>query len=106
MISMMAPICDTDLPPEKKKQIEESLRHAFRTSHPNPDRIGCLAFAKDIMALAWHRKLDHELNRVLEHISRCSPCYSDPWRYLAKYKVQRRLRKGLIEAATVLFLFA
>jgi len=76
----------------------------FRTGHPNPDRTGCLAFAEDIKALAWHRKLDLDLNRVLEHISRSSPSYSDHWKYLVKYKVQRRLRKVLIAAASVLFL--
>jgi hypothetical protein len=104
MISMIAPMCDTDLPPEEKKQIREILRHVFRTGHPNPDRTDCVAFAEDIKALAWHRKLDLELNRVLEHISRCSPCYMDHRKHLAEYKAQQRLRKVLTGAASVLFL--
>src|SRR5437773_2203945 len=105
MISMVVVMSDPDLPPGEEKQIKEALRHLFRTAHPNPERIGCVAFAKDIKALACHRKLDHDLSGVLEHISRCSPCYLDHGKYLAEYRVQQRLRKVLIAAASVLFLF-
>ena len=102
---MVVVMSDPDLPPEEEKQIGEALRHLFRTAHPNPERIGCVAFAKDIKALACHRKLDHDLSGVLEHISRCSPCYLDHGKYLAEYRAQQRFRKVLIAAASVLFLF-
>src|SRR5437867_1638751 len=105
MISMVVVMSDPDLPPGEEKQIREALRHLFRTAHPNPERIGCVAFAKDIKALACHQNLDHDLSGVLEHISRCSPCYLDHGKYLAGYRAQQRLRKGLIAAASVLFLF-
>jgi hypothetical protein len=105
MMSMAVAMSDTDLPPEEEKQIKDALRHVFRTGHPNPERVGCPAFAKDIKALAWHRNLDQDLSGVLEHIRRCSPCYLDHRKYLGEYKAQQRFRKVLIAAASVLFLF-
>src|SRR5437867_4078623 len=92
------------LPPGGEKELLGVIRRLLSSNHPNPDRIGCADFSKDIRALAWHKKLENDFNRVLDHVRHCSPCFREHGNYLKQYKVHRRFQH-ILKASAVLILF-
>ena len=92
------------LPPGREKELLGVIRRLLGTNYPNPDRIGCADFSKDIRALAWHKKLENDFNRVLDHVRHCSPCFREHGNYLDQYKVHRRFQH-ILKASAVLILF-
>ena len=90
---------------QELREFSAEIRQILATGNPNPERTGCAPFKKRIRALAWHVKLGPDLEKVLEHISHCSPCFKDHRRYKTQYRLYRRSKRvAPYVAAAVVFL--
>ena len=79
----------------EEQRLDESLRKAFASCNPNPDRKGC-PDPKLIRNLAFHRKIGDPqvFEQVAAHMAQCSECVRDALAYAEEYKKQRK-EKGI-----------
>ena len=82
-----------------EKRILNALGRGLLKEFPNPDRIGCPG--SDVLErIASHEMPLAEAEKWLDHLTSCSPCYSDFSQFQSVYKRQRT-RTFLAIAASV-----
>src|SRR5258708_26881175 len=78
----------------------DALGRGLLKEFPNPDRAGCPGF--DVLKrIASHEMPLSEAEKWLDHLTSCSPCYSDFSQFQAAYQ-RRRTRTLLAIAASIL----
>jgi hypothetical protein len=86
---------------DKEQRLGDSLRKAFISSNPNPDRKGC-PDPKLMRDLAFHKKIGNPqvFEQVTAHMAECSACVRDALSYAEEYKERgRRHRKARLAMA-------
>jgi len=84
---------------EDLNRVLKGLQEATLREFPNPERVGCPG-NETIEALA-RRRLPHT-NEAVEHITHCSPCYSE---FLAiRHRIRRRRALNISAIAACLLL--
>ena len=75
----------------EEQRLGESLRKAFASCNPNPERKGC-PDPKLIRDLAFHRKIGDSqvFEQVTAHMAECSECVRDALAYAEEYKRHRK----------------
>ncbi len=73
----------------EEQRLGESLRKAFASCNPNPDRKGC-PDPKLIRDLAFHKKMDDPklFEQLTLHISECSECTREAMHFAEQYNRQ------------------
>jgi hypothetical protein len=83
-----------------EKRILDALGRGLLKEFPNPDRAGCPS--SDVLKrIASHEMPLTEAEEWLDHLTSCSPCYSDFSGFQAAYR-RRRTRTLLAVAASIL----
>ena len=83
-----------------EKRILNALGRGLLKEFPNPDRAGCPG--SDVLnRIASHEMPLAEAERFLDHVTSCSPCYSDFSQFQSAYQ-RRRTRTILAIAAGIL----
>ncbi len=83
-----------------EKRILDALGRGLLKEFPNPDRAGCPG--SDVLRkIASHEMPLPEAEKWLDHLTSCSPCYSDFYRFQAAYQ-RRRIQTVLAIAASIL----
>lgn len=84
----------------EEKRILDALGRGLLKEFPNPDRAGCPG--SDVLKrIASHEMPLAEAEKWLDHLTSCSPCYTDFSQFQAAY-VRRRMRNLLTIAASIL----
>src|SRR5712692_456027 len=83
-----------------EKRILDALGRGLLKEFPNPDRAGCPG--SDVLRkIASHEIPLPEAEKWLDHLTSCSPCYSDFCQFQAAYQ-RRHARTFLAIAASIL----
>jgi hypothetical protein len=83
-----------------EKRILDALGRGLLEEFPNPERAGCPG--SDVLKrIASHEMPLAEAERWLDHLTSCSPCYSDFSQFQAAYQ-RRRIQTVLAIAASIL----
>src|SRR5882762_5127803 len=83
-----------------EKRILDALGRGLLKEFPNPERAGCPG--SDVLKrIAAHEMPLPEAEKWLDHLTSCSPCYSDFSQFKAAYK-HRRTQALLAIAASIL----
>jgi hypothetical protein len=83
-----------------EKRILDALGRGLLKEFPNPDRAGCPG--SDVLRkIASHEMPLPEAEKWLDHLTSCSPCYSDFSQFQAAYQ-RRRIQTVLAIAASIL----
>jgi hypothetical protein len=83
-----------------EKRILDALGRGLLKEFPNPDRAGCPG--SDVLRrIASHAMPLAEAEKWLDHLTSCSPCYSDFSELQAGYR-RRRMQRILAIAASIL----
>ena len=79
------------LTPEQRRATLELLEKAALNDYPNPERLGCPG-SEFLHRLATNRKSIPLSDARLEHVARCSPCFSEfvKYREAAKHRIIAR----------------
>ena len=83
-----------------ERRILDALGRGLLREFPNPDSTGCPGSAV-LKRIASHEMPLAEAEKWLDHLTSCSPCYSDFSQFKAAYQ-QRRTRALLAIAASIL----
>ncbi len=83
-----------------ERRILDALGRGLLREFPNPDRTGCPGSAV-LKRIASHEMPLAEAEKWLDHLTSCSPCYSDFSQFKAAYQ-HRRTRALLAIAASIL----
>ena len=89
------PFTDNPFSREEERELRESLREAYATDFPNPERQGCPDKSK-LAALAC-RRVFPDVQEVVSHLSHCSPCSQE----LTLLTRQYRSRQWVFRVAAV-----
>src|SRR5215472_10991519 len=83
-----------------ERRILDALGRGLLKEFPNPDRAGCPG--SDVLKkIASHEMPLPEAEKWLDHLTSCSPCYSDFSRFQAAHQ-RRRTQRLLAIAASIL----
>jgi hypothetical protein len=82
-----------------ERRILDALGRGLLREFPNPDRTGCPGSAV-LQRIASHEMPLAEAEKWLDHLTSCSPCYSDFSQFQSSYRSQR-MRTFLAIAASV-----
>ena len=86
---------------QEEKRVLELLTRGLSREFPNPQRVGCPDSAV-LRGIAFHKLRLSEVDRWLEHLSSCSPCYREFTELRKKAASQRRRTQAWIAVAAVL----
>ena len=78
------PSTDSPFTREEERALRESLREAYETAFPNPERHGCPDRSK-LAALA-RRRVFPDSQEVVSHLSHCSPCSQELTLLIRQYR--------------------
>ena len=93
---------DDYLSPEEERRILRALERSSLHDYPNPDRLGCPG-TEFLKRLAFNRKSIPLSDPALDHVSHCSPCFSE----YVRYRHQARCRSLIWRStAAAVFLLA
>lgn len=79
------------LPRQQEAQLIAAAAGVFRTGFPNPQRIGCPP-QETLHAVARKAGGTAESESILEHLTCCSPCFTEYERLVHKDKVSRNVK--------------
>ncbi len=85
---------------KQEAQLIAAAARVFRTGFPNPERSGCPS-REALQALARKNLGDADSEMVFEHLTCCSPCFSEYENLLRKERLSKQL-KMLALCASVL----
>src|SRR5712664_1018161 len=83
-----------------EKRILDALGRGLLKEFPNPERAGCPG-SEVLKKIASHEMPLTEAEKWLDHLTSCSPCYSDLSQFQAAY-LRQRTRTFLAIAASIL----
>src|SRR5271157_4134982 len=86
---------------QEEKRVLELLTQGLSREFPNPQRVGCPDSAV-LRGIAFRKLRLPEVDRWLEHLSSCSPCYREFTELRKKAASQRRRTQAWIAVAAVL----
>jgi hypothetical protein len=76
-----------ETPEEKFAQISRAVQESILKNYPNPERRGCPG---DEVVRSVAARTELKADDVWEHITHCSPCYTEFLVYKDKFREQRR----------------
>ena len=76
-----------ETPEEKFDQISRAVQESILRNYPNPERRGCPG---DEVVRSVAARTELKADDVWEHITHCSPCYTEFLAYKEKFREQRR----------------
>jgi hypothetical protein len=89
-----------EYPERDEKRILDALGRGLLKEFPNPGRVGCPG--SDVLRkIASHEMPLREAEKWLDHLTSCSPCYSDFSQFQAAHQ-RRRTQRLLAIAASIL----
>jgi len=84
------------LTPQEEKRIEKRFMdlsaRSLSQDFPNPERMGCPDSAV-LRGIAFHQLQLADVERWLDHLGTCSPCFRQCSQFRREGKRQRRQRK-------------
>jgi hypothetical protein len=84
------PASDT-LPRRQEAELIAAAAGVFRTAFPNPERIGCPP-QEVLRSVARKGRSTAETESILEHLTCCSPCFTEYERLVHEERVSRNLK--------------
>ena len=78
-----------ETPEQKYNRIASAIQGTILTEFPNPDRVGCPGDLR-VQEIAERRTLIEDQD--WQHITHCSPCYSEFLEHKSAVRSRRRLR--------------
>jgi hypothetical protein len=79
------------LPRRQEAELIAAAAGVFRTGFPNPQRIGCPP-QEVLRSVARKGRSTAETESILEHLTCCSPCFTEYERLVHKERVSRNLK--------------
>ena len=79
------------LPRQREAELIAAAARVFRTGFPNTDRSGCPAH-EALQSVSRKKRGSVESEAVLEHLTCCSPCFSEYERILRRDKLSKNLK--------------
>ena len=86
---------------QEEKRVLDLLTRGLSREFPNPQRVGCPDSAV-LRGIAFRKLRLSEVDRWLEHLSSCSPCYQEFTELRKEATIQRRRAQAWIAVAAVL----
>ncbi|MEW5980089.1 MAG: hypothetical protein AB1898_30210 [Acidobacteriota bacterium] len=91
---------------QEEREFAKGIREILAKQNPNPGRVGCSTFVKDLHNFAWHRPLHNGLKNLLDHVCHCSECFTEHQQHKARYKRYLFIRQCALAAVAVLVVVA
>lgn len=84
---------EQETPEQKWNRIQTQIHEGITKAYPNPDRKGCLSHDAIVGLAVRAAAFDDaiEADPKWQHVTHCSPCYSE---YLEEFKSQRASKRS------------